>query len=167
MKMLHEVAGDILLSKANAIAHGVSPNDHFNQGLALSLREQWPSMYKDFRHFEKQATPAPGGIWAWMGYGGQRVISLFTQAPGIGHGDHAGKATLTHVGHALKALNQFVVEEQISSLALPRLATGVGGLAWKDVHPLVKQHLGQLEIPVFIYTTYVKAQSADESIASA
>lgn len=165
--MLHEVAGDILLSKANAIAHGVSPTDHFNQGLALSLREQWPSMYKDFRHFEKQATPAPGGIWAWMGYGGQRVIALFTQAPGIGHGDHSGKASLTHVGHALKALSQFVVEERISSLALPRIATGVGGLAWKDVHPLVTQHLGRLEIPVFLYTTYVKAQPADESIASA
>lgn len=167
MQMLHEVTGDILLSKANAIAHGVSPNDHFNQGLALSLREQWPSMYKDFRHFEKQATPAPGGIWAWMGYGGQRIVSLFTQAPGSGHGDHSGKASLTHVGHALKALSQFAVEERISSLALPRLATGVGGLAWKDVHPLVKQHLGQIEIPVFIYTTYVKSQPADESIASA
>jgi O-acetyl-ADP-ribose deacetylase (regulator of RNase III) len=166
MQMLHEVTGDILLSKANAIAHGVAPNDHFNQGLALSLREQWPSMYKDFRHFEKQTTPAPGSIWAWMGSGGQRVISLFTQERGIGHGDHAGKASLTHVGHALKALSHFVVEEQISSLALPRLATGVGGLAWKDVYALVTQHLGKLEIPVFIYTTYVKSQPADESTAA-
>ena len=25
---------------------------------------------------------------------------------------------------------------------LPRLATGVGGLAWSDVEPLVRQHLG-------------------------
>ena len=160
------MTGDILLSKAHAIAHGVSPNDHFNQGLAIALREQWPSMYKDFRHFEKQATPAPGGIWAWMGYGGQRIIGLFTQAPGSGHGDPSGKASLNHVGHALKALSQFAVEERISSLALPRLATGAGDLTWKDVHPLVKQHLGQLEIPVFIYTTYVKSQRADESIAS-
>ena len=165
--MLHEVTGDILLSKANAIAHGVSPNDHFNQGLALSLREQWPSMYKDFRHYEKQATPAPGGIWAWMGYGGQRIISLFTQAPGIGHGEHSGKASLTHVGHALKALSHFVVEERLSSLALPRLATGIGGLEWKEVQPLVSQHLGNLGIPVFVYTTYVKSQPADESSAAA
>ena len=42
--MIHEVSGDILLTKAQAIAHGVSPNDHFDQGLALALREKWPTM---------------------------------------------------------------------------------------------------------------------------
>jgi O-acetyl-ADP-ribose deacetylase (regulator of RNase III) len=47
--MIKEVAGDILLSKAGAIAHGVAPHDDFKQGLALSLREHWPGMYKDFR----------------------------------------------------------------------------------------------------------------------
>ncbi|MFO1427950.1 MAG: hypothetical protein U1F11_13460 [Steroidobacteraceae bacterium] len=49
--MIHEVTGDILLTKAQTIAHGISPNDHFSQGLALSLRERWPAMHKDFRHY--------------------------------------------------------------------------------------------------------------------
>ena len=26
--MIHETAGDILLTKAQAIAHGIAPNDH-------------------------------------------------------------------------------------------------------------------------------------------
>lgn len=38
--MIHEVAGDILLTKAQAIAHGVAPNDPFDQGLARALREK-------------------------------------------------------------------------------------------------------------------------------
>lgn len=37
--MIHEVQGDILLTDAQAIAHGVSPNDHFDVGLARALRE--------------------------------------------------------------------------------------------------------------------------------
>ncbi|MFX3658299.1 MAG: hypothetical protein ACN6I7_03995 [bacterium] len=49
--MLKEVSGDILLSNAQVIAHGVAPGDHFNQGLALSLRERYPAMAKDFRHY--------------------------------------------------------------------------------------------------------------------
>ena len=49
--MLEEVAGDILLSKAQVIAHGVAPGDHFNQGLALALRERYPAMARDFRHY--------------------------------------------------------------------------------------------------------------------
>ena len=55
--MLKEVAGDILLTKAEALAHGVAPNDNFANGLALALREQWPAMYKDFRHYSQTFTP--------------------------------------------------------------------------------------------------------------
>ena len=42
--MLKEVSGDILLTKAEALAHGVAPNDNFANGLALALREQWPAI---------------------------------------------------------------------------------------------------------------------------
>ena len=45
---------------------------------------------------------------------------------------------------------------------LPRLATGVGGLAWEDVKPLVVQHLGDLKIPVYVYTVYHAGQKAAE-----
>jgi len=44
--MIREVAGDILLTKAKVLAHGVAPNDNFATGLALALRERWPAMYK-------------------------------------------------------------------------------------------------------------------------
>ena len=37
--MIREVEGDILLTDAEAIAHGVAPHDHFQNGLALALRE--------------------------------------------------------------------------------------------------------------------------------
>ena len=46
--MIHEVEGAILLTGAQAIAHGVAPNDPMNQGLALSLHERYPAMHKDF-----------------------------------------------------------------------------------------------------------------------
>lgn len=160
--MIHEVNGDILLSRAQTIAHGVSPNDHFAHGLALALRERWPAMYKDFRHFEKTTSPHPGTLWAWMGADGKRIVNLFTQEPGAGHGDRSGRASLTHVGHALRELHKFALAEEVKSLALPRLATGVGGLDWHDVQPLVVQHLGTLPIPVFIYSTYTAGHAAVE-----
>jgi hypothetical protein len=43
------------------------------------------------------------------------------------------------------------------------LATGVGGLSWEEVYPLIQQHLGELNIPIYIYTTYHKGQVAPES----
>jgi len=38
--MIHEVSGDILLTRAQAIAHGIAPNDPCDRGLALALREK-------------------------------------------------------------------------------------------------------------------------------
>jgi O-acetyl-ADP-ribose deacetylase (regulator of RNase III) len=55
-----------------------------------------------------------------------------------------------------------VDKEGFTSLALPRLATGVGGLDWSDVQPLVEQRLGGLDIPVFVYTTYAAGEQAEE-----
>jgi O-acetyl-ADP-ribose deacetylase (regulator of RNase III) len=152
--VLHEVEGDLLLSGAQAIAHGVAPNDDFHVGLALSLRERWPAMYKDFRHYCQTTHPESGGLWAWMGADGRRQVALFTQDGDYGHGGRPGKATTHHVGHALKALRKLAEKERFTSIALPRLATGVGGLDWREVEPLVRQHLDGLGIPVYVYTTY-------------
>ncbi len=161
--MIHEVSGDILLSAANAIAHGVAPGDHFNQGLALALREQWPSMAKDFRHWCYQSSPKPGTAWIWSGTGA-RVVCLLTQEESDGNSQHGGKAHLEYVNHSLKALRHLVEKEGITSLALPRLATGVGGMNWSDVKPLVEKHLGDLKIPVFLYVEYRPEHQANEPL---
>ena len=79
--MIQFVSGDILLTKADAIAHGVAPFDNFKNGLAFSLRERWPSMYKDFRHFCKVQHPKEGKVWSWKGAGSPVIVNLMTQEP--------------------------------------------------------------------------------------
>lgn len=161
--MIHEVTGDITLTKAQAIAHGVSPNDHFDSGLALALRESWPAMAKDFRHYAHQAHPKPGEIWVWGGTGGTRIFNLLTQEGEHGHGSRPGRASVANVNHCLKRLRHELDKGEVRSLALPKIATGVGGLEWKDVSALIHQHLGDLSIPIFIYTTYQKGHQATET----
>jgi O-acetyl-ADP-ribose deacetylase (regulator of RNase III) len=160
--MLKEVAGDILHTRAAMVAHGVAPNDGYTNGLALSLRQQWPAMYKDFRHYCQTFTPKTGELWAWAGAGGVRIVSLFTQEPAPRHGAKPGKATLGNVNHCLKALSTLVESEKVKSLALPRLATGVGGLDWEDVKPLIEKHLGHLSVPIYVYATYQPGVQATE-----
>lgn len=160
--MIHELTGDILLSKAQAIAHGVAPNDHFDSGLALALRDMWPAMVKDFRHYARQAHPKPGELWEWGGAGGVRIYNLLTQEGEHHQGAKPGKATLSNVSHCFKRLRHEIEKSNVGSLAIPRVATGVGGLNWADVKPVVAQHLGDLSIPVYVYTTYQKGQQAKE-----
>ncbi|HVJ68103.1 MAG TPA: macro domain-containing protein [Caulifigura sp.] len=160
-QVIHEVSGDILLSKAQAIAHGVSPNDSFDQGLARSLREKWPMMHKDFRHYAHQVHPHPGEIWEWGGFGA-RVFNLLTQDGGFEHGDKPGRASLKNVRHCLKRLRHAIERDKIQSIAIPRLATGVGGLDWSEVQPLITEALGDLPIPVVVYSTYQPGVAASE-----
>lgn len=160
--MIHEVKGDILLTKAQCIAHGVAPNDHFDSGLALSLRENWPAMAKDFRHYAQQAHPKPGELWSWGGAGGVQIVNLLTQEGEHTSGARPGPAKLANVNHALRRLRHLLETGETRSIALPRLATGVGGLDWADVFPLIQQHLGDLPLPVYVYVEYRKGQQAHE-----
>lgn len=74
--MIKEISDDLLLSKAQVIAHGVAPNDPLYNGLALELREHSPAMYKDFRHYCQSNHPKPGTLWTWMRADGKRIVSL-------------------------------------------------------------------------------------------
>ena len=158
--MIREVAGDLLLSEAEAIAHGIAPNDHFDQGLALALREKWPAMARDFKHYSHQTHPKPGEIWTWSGVGGARIYCLMTQEGDHAHGSRPGRASLANVNHCLKRLRHELEKHPVKSLAIPKLATGVGGLDWKEVMPLIKQHLGDLPCDIEVYTTYHSAVAA-------
>lgn len=160
--MIYSVTGDILLTNAQATAHGIAPNDNFASGLALSLRERWPAMYKDFRHYCHTAHPKAGGLWAWAGSGSMRIVNLFTQDPAYDHGAKPGKATVENVNHCLRELAKLVVAENLASIALPRLATGVGGLDWHDVAPLIDKHLGELPVRTYLYTEFHRGMQAAE-----
>ena len=163
--MIKKVRGDILLSDAQAIAHGIAPHDHFNQGLALALRERHPSMAKDFRHYCHQQNPKAGHSWLWAGP--ERVIiNLMTQEPAQDNKAHPGKASMHNINHALKELRTIIEQEKLTSIALPKLATGVGGMAWEEVEPAIEQYLGDLGIPVIIYETYEKGTKAKENLVA-
>jgi len=160
--MIVDVQGDILLSTASAIAHCVAPNDDFHSGLALSLRENWPGMYKDFRHYCRQSHPKTGTIWAWKGPNSPVIYSLLAQEAAYGAGGKPGKADLVALGHSLAELSKACDKEGHKTLALSRLATGVGGLDWKDVKPLIAKHFASSKVRVYQYDVFHKGKKAVE-----
>jgi O-acetyl-ADP-ribose deacetylase (regulator of RNase III) len=169
--MLHALEGDLLLSKAAMLAHGVAPGDDFRSGLAAALRDKFPALYKDFRHFCHLHHPKPGALWLWQGVDDHgrhvRIASLFTQEPPAREGAHPGRAHTAHVNHSLHELKKLVDKEHVASIALPRLATGVGGLPWQHVEPLLHAQLGALKIPVCVYTKFLPGVAAQEPLAAA
>jgi O-acetyl-ADP-ribose deacetylase (regulator of RNase III) len=165
--VIHFVSGDILLSRAQVVAHGVAANDPMTQGLALALRERFPALQKDYHHWCQQTHPAPGAAWLWGAAGGVRIVQLLTQDVAPGRHARPGRATLPNLRAALRGLAKMAEAEAFTSIALPRLATGVGGLTWEDVLPVIEERLGGLSIPVFVYATYRPGKAAEEPFATA
>lgn len=166
--MIHEVRGDILLSDAEAVVVGVSPNDHFDQGLSLSLRERWPSMSRDYRHWAHHRNPKPGAVWIWSGPQGKRIICLVIQDDEAHtHSAQVGKSRIEYVNHALRELSGLIAKEGITSVAIPKLASGSGRLAWNEVRSLIENHLRDSGAQVLVYSDYVAGVAAKENLTVA
>ena len=155
--MIHEIEGDILTTKAAAIAHGVAANDPMNQGLAAALHQRYPAMHKDFHHWCRKQHPKLGSAWVWSGAGGVRVINLITQDGGYQHGSKPQRATASSVNHALRALRKLIVDEHIASVALP---PRLGGLDWSEVKPLIDNQLGDVAAEIYVYHESSTAKKA-------
>jgi O-acetyl-ADP-ribose deacetylase (regulator of RNase III) len=160
--MIYKVEGDILLSKAQAIVHGVGINDPMDKGLALELRNKYPSLQKDLNRWCHQHNTKPGEAWMWVGQNNVRVVNLITHENMESNDHHYDKATLIDVKHALGALVKIIAFEKLTSIALPKLGTGFGDLEWDDVWPLIENYLGGVAIPVYVYVIYRPGEAADE-----
>lgn len=162
--MIYEVEGDILFSKAHVITQEVCANDPMTHGLAKSLHEYFPAMHKAFHQWCHQQHPKVGEIWVWTGLKDTLLVNLIIQEGGYSHAPTDKKVTPSHIKHALHALKKKAIKDNYKSIAVPRLATGIGGLDWSEVLPIVQYELAELQIPIYIYSTYVPHKQAIEPL---
>lgn len=160
--MIYKIEGDILLSKALAIVHGVGVNDPMDKGLALALSNKYPHLQKDFDRWCHQHSTKPGEAWLWVGQDNDRVVNLITHESIESNEYHCYKATLINIKHALSELVKIIVHKKLTSIAVPRLGTGLGDLEWDDVWWLIENNLGELDIPVYVYVDYIPGHQAEE-----
>jgi O-acetyl-ADP-ribose deacetylase (regulator of RNase III) len=122
-------------------------------------------MYKDFRHYCKLHRPKPGKIWRWKGLGedGKTVVvyNLMTQDEAPSENSNPGRASISNVRSCLKELAKRLKKDKVKSIALPKLATGVGALDWEDVHPLINEYLGESDTEIILYSTFSEGVEAE------
>jgi O-acetyl-ADP-ribose deacetylase (regulator of RNase III) len=61
-------------------------------------------------------------------------------------------------------MRNLIEKDGITSVAMPRLAAGVGGLDWAAVKAEIQRQLSFPGCNVFVYTTYVKGKAAEEKV---
>ncbi|MFO0798620.1 MAG: macro domain-containing protein [Gemmataceae bacterium] len=146
------VSGDVFSNRvgAEALAHGCNCAGSMGAGVAVGFRDRYPAMFKEYRRRCKATLPTfgLGDVFLWREDGKPAVFNLGTQ-PRPGRG-----ATYPVVERALRAMRAEADHAGITSIAVPRIAAGYGGLSWKKLRELVLTVFTDWPGTLFVYEEY-------------
>lgn len=139
----------------NIIAHQVNCLGAFNSGVAKSIRECFPEVFKDYKEFVDK-TKDTNSLYNLLGVAqiiplrdGQKkyVANLFGQ---YNYG-YDGKQ-YTHnikLSSALKSLSDFAKRYNLS-VALPyRIGSDRGGADWRDIEEIILEAFDDYEVTLY------------------
>lgn len=148
------VAGDLFANayKAQAFAHGCNCQGSKGAGIALGFRERYPDMYEQFRARCK-AEPRQfnlGDAFLWKAQGRPWVFNLGTQER-----FWRARASYEAIETALKRMRELADAEGVTSIAIPRIGVGYGGLSWKKVRAIVERVFADWPGRLVVYEEFV------------
>lgn len=147
--MIRFAQGDILEVDAEALVNSVNCVGVMGRGVALQFKHAYPANFKAYAAACRRGEVQPGRmfVFATGGLANPRYIINF---PTKRH--WRGKSRMEDIAAGLEALVDEITSRGIRSVALPPLGSGLGGLAWQDVRPLIVDALACLpdvDITVF------------------
>ena len=159
------VSGDLFDNEhdARAIAHGCNCQGSMGAGVAKTIRARYPAMYEEYRSRCK-AEPRLfnlGDCWLWKADDQAWVFNLGTQ-----EGYWRSRASYEAIETALKEMRRQADAEGITSIAVPRIGVGYGGLSWKKVRAIVEAVFGDWPGTLVVYEEYVSKEPAPKSPSS-
>jgi O-acetyl-ADP-ribose deacetylase (regulator of RNase III) len=136
--MIVAAKGNLLRADVDALVNTVNTVGVMGKGIALQFRRAYPQMFEEYQRAAKRGDLRPGSMHVWETgqLDGPRFIINF---PTKQH--WRSQSRLDDIGRGLDDLARVIGELGISSLALPPLGCGHGGLQWTDVEPLIRRKL--------------------------
>lgn len=145
--MFKALIGDLFASDAQTLVNTVNCVGVMGKGVALEFKNRFPRMGRDYsdRCERKQVRLGEPYLYEDEGI---RIINFPTK------GHWRSSSRLADIERGLDHLAANAAEWGITSLALPPLGCGNGGLAWAEVGPLIYAKLRGLPINVEVYAPY-------------
>ena len=154
--MIKYTQGDLLASNAEAIVNTVNCVGVMGRGIALQFKKQFPDNYKFYEAACKKDEVAPGKMFVYEMNGSinPRFIINF---PTKRH--WRGTSRIEDIESGLRDLVRVIQSKKISSIAIPPLGCGLGGLDWKVVKVYIESALAQLhDVEVMTFEPAVVSQ---------
>ncbi len=147
--MIEYTGGNILHADAEALVNTVNCVGVMGRGIALQFKKAYPKNFKAYEAACQRQEVQPGRmfVYATGELANPRFIINF---PTKRH--WRGNSRMEDIESGLVDLVEVIRRNNIQSIAIPPLGSGLGGLEWDDVRPRIEKALAALpQVKVLLY----------------
>jgi O-acetyl-ADP-ribose deacetylase (regulator of RNase III)/uncharacterized protein YwgA len=160
--MFRALIGNLFDSRAQTLVNTVNCVGVMGKGVAEQFKSRFPAMFEDYKERADRKAVRIGEPYLYRDQSGVQIVNFPTK-------DHwRSPSRLADVERGLDYLAMHASEWRITSIALPPLGCGNGGLEWSEVGPLIYQKLHGLPFDVEVYAPYStpKQQLTEEFLSA-
>lgn len=141
--------GNILNAATQAVINTVNTKGIMGKGIALQFKKAYPDMFKAYAKACQEGKVAVGKMFVWENntmFGPRYIINFPTKE------DWRKPSKLKYIQDGLQDLIEVIRKHKITSIAVPPLGCGNGGLDWREVKPLIVSTLETLaDVNILLY----------------
>lgn len=153
--MITYLESSVFDSPAQTLVNTVNTVGVMGKGIAKEFKRRYPAMYDEYRKLCDQHALKVGQLHLW-----RADVRWVLNFPTKTTWRFPSKVEYIQIG-----LEKFATSYKtlgITSVSFPPLGCGNGNLDWKDVKPVMEEHLSRVDIPVYIHDVQVAADFIPE-----
>lgn len=139
--MIRYTTGNILAAPAEALVNTVNCVGVMGRGIALQFKHVFPENFKAYAAACARGAVEPGRMFVFD-TGELTLPRYIINFPTKRH--WRGKSRIEDIESGLKALVGEIRARGIRSIAIPPLGSGLGGLDWNQVKPMIERALAEV-----------------------
>ena len=133
-----------------ALAHGCNCTGAMGKGIALEFRSRFPVMYQEYRRRCRDGAFQLGDVFTWD-QASPIVFNLGTQR------SWRTNAELPAIRCAVARMVLEAEKYGISTVGLPRIGAGLGGLRWNDVRRVLDEVGSGTDVRLVVFEEFEAA----------
>lgn len=146
---INVLIGNLFESKAQALVNTVNCVGIMGKGIAQEFKKRYPEMFKDYNDRCTKGEVQLGKPYIFKSlYEDKAIINFPTKK------HWRSVSRIEDIYNGLEYLTMKYKDWGVTSIALPPLGCGNGGLEWDIVGPLIYRELSKLDIPIEMYAPY-------------
>jgi len=158
--MITYTTGNLLDAEVDALVNTVNTVGVMGKGIALMFKDRFPNNMQAYAEACQAGKVQTGKVFVTSTdelLGAKWIINFPTKQ------HWRAKSQMNWIEEGLQDLRQFIIDNNIQSIAIPPLGAGNGGLDWQQVKPKIEKALGDLKINILVYEPTTNYQNVHKS----